>query len=297
MHPRIPLAFLAARARCSGAKQRPGPGARGSSSSRRRRGGARGSAEAMPADICSVLTHLCTLSLRRRSRGSGHVAEVSQPPTLHAGAPKISHSCFLAEGAGLHPGKQWLGTSSATGTAGFWPSCESPMRAWVRRAGTLCLSSDAPDNPRTDPARPSQGTGTTVKHSLARGFHTGAARGSALGRSPVPPQQGPPGSLLPSAPICVPGVFHWTWAQRTQHAGPGPAPKHNDLHHGAEGHQNCWREDPSHPATGNQGSYHRDIKSGWTGQESKKAKERKSGSSSHDFVTLNPLSLSLVERT
>lgn len=40
----------------------------------------------MPADICSVLTHLHTLSLQHRTWSSGHVAEVLQLLTLQPGA-------------------------------------------------------------------------------------------------------------------------------------------------------------------------------------------------------------------
>ena len=64
-----------------------------------------GLAEAMPADICSVLTHLRTLSLQRRSWSSGHVAEVLQPPTLHAGAPQISKQQLFSRGDRLAPRK------------------------------------------------------------------------------------------------------------------------------------------------------------------------------------------------
>lgn len=64
-----------------------------------------GLAEAMPADICSVLTHLRTLSLQRRSWSSGHMAKVLQTPTLHAGPPQISKQLLFSRGNRLAPRK------------------------------------------------------------------------------------------------------------------------------------------------------------------------------------------------
>lgn len=64
-----------------------------------------GLAEAMPADICSVLTHLRTLGLQRRSWSSGHMAEVLQTPALHAGPPQISKQLLFSKGNRLAPRK------------------------------------------------------------------------------------------------------------------------------------------------------------------------------------------------